>query len=101
MAKGRRNASGGERTTVTATEAAKNFGELVNRVREAGVAYVVERQGRPIAEIGPISRRRCTLSELVGWLERRQSPPDEYVAAVKRHLRSANKPRVPTSAWAR
>ena len=38
---------------VTATEAAKNFGSIIDRVREDRAVYVVERGGTPVAEIGP------------------------------------------------
>ena len=92
---GRRRGAG----TVTATDAAKNFGELVDRVREAGVAYVVERKGRPIARIAPMMTHRCTLGELVEWFEARKALPDEYVAAVTDHVKTANRPRVPAARW--
>jgi prevent-host-death family protein len=101
MAKSRRRASAGRSPTVTATEAAKNFGELVNRVREAGVAYVVERQGRPIAEIAPIGRRQCTLAELARWFEGRAPLAEAYASAVEEHVKRANRRRVPVSRWAR
>lgn len=86
-------------TTVTATDAAKNFGELVDRVREAGVAYVVERKGRPIARIAPMATHRCTLGELAGWFETRRALPDDYVAAVKSHVKTTNRPKVPAARW--
>ncbi len=88
-------------TTVSATEAAKNFGEIVDRVREAGVAYVVERKGRPIAEIAPVSRRRCSLGELMVWLEARRAVPEAYTSSVETHVAAANRPRVPESRWER
>jgi prevent-host-death family protein len=92
----RRKADGAR---VTATDAAKNFGELVDRVREAGTDYVVERKGRPIARISPIVTRRCTMGELVAWLESRREPPDDYAAAVNDYLRAANRPRRPAARW--
>ena len=85
--------------TVTATDAAKNFGELVDRVREAGVAYVVERKGRPIARIAPMVTHRCTLGELAEWFEGRKALPDEYVSAVTDHVKTANRPKVPVARW--
>jgi prevent-host-death family protein len=88
-------------STVSATAAAKNFGELVDRVRETGAAYVVERKGRPIAEISPVAVRRCHLSDLVKWFEERRPLPDGYVAAVTDHLKAVNRPRVPLSTWPR
>jgi prevent-host-death family protein len=86
---------------VSATEAAKNFGELVDRVREAGVPYIVERKGRPIVEIAPVSRRRCSLAELAEWLESRKTLHDAFTTAVARHVKAVNRPRVPESRWGR
>ena len=95
-----REARGNRRgTTVTATDAAKNFGELVDRVREEGVAYVVERMGRPIAQIAPVGRRRCTMAGLARWFEARRALPDTYTAAVRAHVKQANRPRVPAARW--
>ena len=90
---------GSRRATVSATEAAKNFGALVDRVRESAVAYTVERQGRPIAQIGPIAVERCTLAELVAWLGRRNTGSAEYAREVRRGVTRANRPRVPSSRW--
>jgi hypothetical protein len=47
-----RNQSG-KRYRVSATEAAKNFGGIVDRVREHAAIYLVERSGTPVAEIRP------------------------------------------------
>jgi hypothetical protein len=44
--------------SVSATDAAKNFGRLVNRVREERATYIVERGGTP----GGGSRRRAPQS---------------------------------------
>ena len=38
---------------VSATEAAKNFGRLIDRVRETRATYVVERGGTPVATVSP------------------------------------------------
>jgi tRNA(fMet)-specific endonuclease VapC len=71
---------------VTATVAAKNFGALADHVRETGVAYVVERKGRPIVRIVPVGGRRCTLAELARWFESRRAPADDYRAAIRDHV---------------
>jgi prevent-host-death family protein len=86
-------------TAVSATEAAKNFGELVDRVREAGCAYVVERKGKPIAEIAPVGRKRCTFLELVEWAEAVRPAPSEFGEAVKAHVKAVNRPAAPASRW--
>jgi prevent-host-death family protein len=85
--------------TVPATTAAKNFGALVDRVRETGVAYVIERKGRPIAEIGPVTERRCTVGDLAGWLEAHAAVPPEFTGAVTAHLGRVNRPRIPSARW--
>jgi prevent-host-death family protein len=87
------------RTSVSATEAAKNFGEIVDRVREAGVAYLVERKGKPIAQIAPVASSRCTLNDLVAWLELERPLSAEFASAVKAHVRAVNRPAVPASRW--
>jgi prevent-host-death family protein len=85
--------------TVPATTAAKNFGALVDRVRETGAAYVIERKGRPIAEIGPVTERRCTVGDLAAWLEAHATAPPEFTSAVKTHLGRVNRPKVPSARW--
>ena len=87
--------------TVSATEAAKNFGEIVDRVREEGVAYVVERKGRPIVEISSVSRRRCSMAALARWFAERRPPPAAFTVAVGDYVRKANRPRVPGQPWGR
>jgi len=87
--------------TVPATEAAKNFGELVNRVRETQAVYVVERGGTPVAQIGPVATRHCTVADLVRALESIRRADDEFLAAVEGGVRAANRPKVPKNPWAR
>lgn len=87
------------RTSVSATDAAKNFGELVDRVREGGIAYIVERKGRPIAQIAPVTSRRCTVADLAAWLGEERGAPAEFITAVRTHVRHANRPRVPRARW--
>jgi prevent-host-death family protein len=89
----------GRASTVTATEAAKNFGALVDRVREAGAAYVVERKGRPIARIAPVSAHGCTMAELARWFDERPAVSDEFASAVADHVKAVNRRRVPSSRW--
>jgi antitoxin (DNA-binding transcriptional repressor) of toxin-antitoxin stability system len=38
---------------ISATEAARSFSELINRVHDRGESFVVERGGKPICEIVP------------------------------------------------
>ena len=40
---------------MTATEAARGFSELLNRVRYRGETFIIERGGVPIGELAPTS----------------------------------------------
>ena len=86
---------------VSATEAAKNFGELVNRVRETGATYVVERGGRPVVQVAPVASARCTVADLVGLLQSEARADRELLTAIARGVKAANRPRVPEDPWAR
>ena len=49
---------------VPATEAAKAFGQLVDRVREDRATYIIERSGKPVAQITPLQGRSFTFGAL-------------------------------------
>lgn len=87
--------------TVSASEAAKNFGALVERVREDRAEYIIERGGRPVARIGPIAVERCTLRELVHWIAEREPLDPSYLAEVERAVATFNEPQVPGTPWER
>ena len=55
---------------VSATEAARRFSDLLNRVRYGRETFVVVRGGEDVAEISPVASRRVTLQELVEKLHR-------------------------------
>jgi prevent-host-death family protein len=87
---------------IPATTAAKNFGTLVDRVRDHGTIFIVERHGRPVAQIGPVDAPpRSTLADLATLFARPSGLPGEYVRAVERFVRQVNKPRVPPNPWER
>ncbi len=85
--------------TVTATYAAKNFGSLVDRVREEGATYVVERSGHPVAEIRPAERRRFTGRDLVALFESAPRAPEEYLRAVEEGIAWMNRDQEPVDRW--
>ena len=67
---------------VPATEAAKGFGALVDRVRETGAVYQVESRGQVVAQIGP-ARRRTTLRDLRDFRRRGPRAPAELLDAIQ------------------
>ena len=86
---------------VTASEAAKKFGALVDRVREERAIYIVERGGRPVAQIGPVAGGHCTLGRLAEWLSAGRRLDDEYLGDVERAASAFNVPAVPGDPWVR
>jgi antitoxin (DNA-binding transcriptional repressor) of toxin-antitoxin stability system len=97
-ASGRSGAHGSR--VVSASEAAKNFGALVERVREARATYVVERAGVPVVEIAPVAWTRPTVADLVGWLRAPERLDESYLAEVERGVAYLNEPSIPANRWA-
>jgi prevent-host-death family protein len=91
----------GRVATVSASEAAKNFGRLVDRVREDRVAYVVERSGTPVARIGPIDREPFTMADLKVLLAETPRADDEYLRALDNVVARHRRPAVRRDPWAR
>lgn len=86
---------------VSATEAAKNFGRLVERVREERATYVVERGGKAVARIAPIERPSFTLADFKTLMAELPPAGEEYVEATARTDASRNRPRKRRNPWAR
>jgi prevent-host-death family protein len=88
--------------SIAATDAAKNFGRLVDRVRETGATYVIERHGRPIAEIGPVTvDEPKTLRGLVEYLETAPKLDEEVLRYIEEGIAIYNRPEVPKNKWER
>ncbi|NGP53566.1 type II toxin-antitoxin system Phd/YefM family antitoxin [Thioalkalivibrio sp. XN8] len=66
---------------ITATELARNLRAVLDRVRESGESYVVERGGQPVVQVSPTPGRQDAQQALAdlyrtlspeaaeGWLE--------------------------------
>ena len=86
---------------VTATETAKNFGAIIDRVREERAVYVVERGGTPVAEIGPVKAKTVTIRDFAELLRSGSvpSPGEDYLRAVEEGIALYNRPEVPENRW--
>jgi antitoxin (DNA-binding transcriptional repressor) of toxin-antitoxin stability system len=84
---------------VSATDAAKNFGRLVDRVREERAVYVIERGGRPVAQIGPAPAPSCTLRDLSAFLRGGHRLDEAYLREVESGVARANRPALPEDRW--
>lgn len=71
-------------TMISSTEAARNLGDLLARIRHRGERFIITKNNRPVAELGPVSGMRgATLGEL--WRAMREVRADEdFVAELER-----------------
>jgi prevent-host-death family protein len=69
---------------VTATEAARRFSDILNRVRYGHETFVVLRGGEEIAQISPAQPSQpVTLRELIQKLRQMGSPDSSFVADLE------------------
>jgi prevent-host-death family protein len=100
--RGTRKYSRGAAESIAATDAAKNFGRLVDRVRESGATYIVERHGRPIAQIGPVAPARTrTLRDLARAARTTPRLDEKVLRYIEQSIDRLNRPEVPANPWAR
>jgi len=91
--------AGARRRTVSATYAAKSFGRLVDMVRTERARYVVERGGKAVAEIVPVSASMCTVADLVDLLADRGRLGEVYLREVEAGVAALNRPALPGDPW--
>jgi hypothetical protein len=73
-----------KRPSISATEAARNFSELVNRVRYRRQSFLVERGGRAVCEINPVHEATgFNGADLARLLHSLPEPSAAYLDAVE------------------
>ncbi|HXN12688.1 MAG TPA: type II toxin-antitoxin system prevent-host-death family antitoxin [Candidatus Acidoferrales bacterium] len=87
------------KSEISATEAARRFSEVLNRVRYRNETFVVKRGGEPVCEIIPVRSKTFTGREFVELLRSLPHPDQEYLDAVERHVRK--QPKAEKSKWPR
>jgi antitoxin (DNA-binding transcriptional repressor) of toxin-antitoxin stability system len=91
---------GAGRRSVSATEAARNFGRLVDHVREARVEYVVERGGVGVARIAPVASQAFLGRDLVTLMHSVAEVDGALAREVDAGRSRTNRPAVPRDPWA-
>jgi antitoxin (DNA-binding transcriptional repressor) of toxin-antitoxin stability system len=86
-------------TRLSATEAARRFSDLVNRVRYGREEFVIERGGKEVCRIGPVGPTRCTLRELARTLGSEPRPDEAYLDELEALTR--RQPALPEPPWGR
>src|SRR5262245_36172221 len=95
--RGTRRVAGARR--LSATDAARRFSEVLNRVAYRGERFVIERGGEAVCEIVPARRGFLSLAELAEMLASLPTPDPAYWSDVSKAI--AEQPRVPDSPWGR
>jgi prevent-host-death family protein len=86
-------------TTITVTEAARNFAECINRVHYQNQSFVLVKNGKPLARLVPERGKVCTGKELADILSRVKLTREE-AKAWRRDLAKARKMlKAPTDKW--
>jgi hypothetical protein len=65
------------KTTISVTEAARNFADCVNRAHYQNVTFVLLKNGLPFARLGPEPEKRCLGRDLAKALARSELPAGE------------------------
>lgn len=77
-------------TTISVTEAARNFAECVNRAHYQNVTFVLLKNGAPVARLVPDGEKVCTGRDLAEALGRVHLSENE-ARTWRRDLRKARK----------
>ena len=88
-----------KKTSITVTEAARNFADCVNRAHYQNVTFVLLKNGEPYARLVPDSERVCVGRELAEVLAKVDLPENE-AKAWHRDLEAARRAlKTPADKW--
>jgi antitoxin (DNA-binding transcriptional repressor) of toxin-antitoxin stability system len=78
------------KTTISVTDAARNFADCVDRAHYQNVTFVLLKNGSPVARLVPDHEKICTGSDLARALAK-TGLADDQAAAWHRDLQTARK----------
>ena len=88
-----------KKTSITVTEASRNFSDFVNRAHYQNVTFVLLKNGQPFARLVPASEKTCVGRDLAEVLTKTNLPESE-ARAWHRDLKAARKAlKVPSDKW--
>ena len=85
------------RRRLSATEASRNFSEILSLVRYRGESFLVERGGEPACEIKPAKPSRFTVADLAELMSHLPPIDEDYLRTVEESFHS--QPLPPASPW--
>ena len=87
------------KTSISVTDAARNFDDCVNRAHYQNMTFVLLKNGSPVARLVPDSEKVCAGRDLAAGLAKIELPEDE-AAAWYRDLQTARKTlKAPAVKW--
>ena len=87
------------KTTISVTEAARNFADCVNRAYYQNVTFVLLKNGSPVARLVPDKEKVCTGRDLAEALAKAKLTEEE-AQAWRRDLKNARKTlKTPLDKW--
>ena len=87
------------KTTISVTDAARNFADCVNRAHYQNVTFILLKNGSPVARLVPDSEKVCAGRDLAAALAKTELPEEE-AAAWHRDLQAARKTlKTPADKW--
>ncbi len=87
------------RTSISVTDAARNFADYVNRVHYQKVTFVLLKNGSPFARLVPENEKICLGRDLAEALAETELPTDEAKAWHRDLHRARRILKAPTDKW--
>src|SRR6202790_5016540 len=88
-----------KKTSITVTDASRNFADCVNRAHYQNVTFVLLKNGEPVARLVPDNEKICVGRDLAEALARNDLPENE-ARAWHRDLEAARKGlKAPADKW--
>lgn len=88
-----------KKTSITATEASRNFADCVNRAHYQNMTFVLLQNGEPVARLVPDNEKVCVGRDLAEALVKADLPEDE-ARAWHRDLEAARESlKAPADKW--
>lgn len=91
------HAHGQPARTVSATQAARTFSDLLSRVQYRGERFLIERGGELVGELRPLGPPRFTGTDLLALLRALPPPDPQYADDVEALVKSQQT--LPRSPW--
>ena len=66
-----------KKAAISVTEAARNFADCVNRAHYQGTSFVLLKNGKPFARLGPESEKVCTGRDLAEAMDKAELSAEE------------------------